>query len=118
MRSNTIAAWLQLTKLFLRQFLENDLVSPDSDRAHTLAIIGAGVVSLTLFISMFLSATYAMSVLTPGEAAMRTLSDKFFYVSLAMLITALDDRGRAEVELEGFGFRWLRVRQPGDRRLS
>ena len=89
MRSNTIAAWLQLTKLFLRQFLENDLVSPDSDRAHTLAIIGAGVVSLTLFISMFLSATYAMSVLTPGEAAMRTLSDKFFYVSLAMLITAL-----------------------------
>ena len=89
MRSNKIAAWLQLTKLFLRQFLENDLVSPDSDRAHTLAIIGAGVVSLTLFISMFLSATYAMSVLTPGEAAMRTLSDKFFYVSLAMLITAL-----------------------------
>ena len=89
MRSNKIAAWLQLTKLFLRQFLENDLVSPDSDRAHTLAIIGAGVVSLTLFISMFLSATYAMSVLTPGEAAMRTLSDKFFYVSLAMLVSAL-----------------------------
>lgn len=83
------SSWLQLTKLFLRQFLENDLVSPDADRAQLLAIVGAGVVSLTLFLSMFLSAAYAMSVLTPGEAAVRTLNDKFFYASLAMLITAL-----------------------------
>jgi hypothetical protein len=84
-----IGAWLHLTKLFLRQFLENDLVSPDSDRAQLLAVVGAAIVSLTLFLSMFLSATYAMSVLTPGEAAVRTLNDKFFYVSLSMLITAL-----------------------------
>ena len=84
-----ITAWLQLTRLFLKQFLENDLVSPDSDRAQLLAIVGAGVISMTLFLSMFLSAGYAMSVLTPGEAAVRTLNDKFFYVSLAMLITAL-----------------------------
>ena len=89
MRSNRVQAWLHLTRLFLKQFLENDLVSPDSDRAQLLAVVGAGVISLTLFISMFLSATYAMSVLTPGEAAIRTLNDKFFYVSLAMLITAL-----------------------------
>ena len=87
--SNKVGAWLQLTRLFLKQFLENDLVSPDSDRAQLLAVVGAGVISLTLFVSMFLSATYAMSVLTPGEAAIRTLNDKFFYVSLAMLITAL-----------------------------
>ena len=78
-----ITAWLQLTRLFLKQFLENDLISPDSDRAQLLAIVGAGVISLTLFLSMFLSAGYAMSVLTPGEAAVRTLNDKFFYVSLA-----------------------------------
>jgi hypothetical protein len=84
-----IAAWMQLTRLFLKQFLENDLVAPDSDRAQLLSVLGAGVVSLTLFSSMFLSAPYAMSVLTPGEAAVRTLNDKFFYVSLAMLITAL-----------------------------
>ena len=82
-------AWRHLTKLFLRQFLENDLVSPDSDRAHLLAVVGAGLVSLTLFASMFLSAAYAMSVLTPGQAAVMTLNDKFFYVSMAMLITAL-----------------------------
>jgi hypothetical protein len=84
-----ITAWLQLTKLFLKQFLENDLISPESDRAQLLAVVGAGVVSLTLFASMFLSSIYAMSVLTPGEAAVRTLNDKFFYVSLAMLVTAL-----------------------------
>ena len=87
--SNTIGAWLHLTKLFLRQFLENDLVSTDSDRAQLIAVVGASVISLTLFVSMFLSAPYSMSVLTPGEAAVRTLNDKFFYISLAMLLTAL-----------------------------
>ena len=87
--SNKIGAWLHLTKLFLKQFLENDLISPDSDRAQLLAIVGGGIITLTLFIAMFLSAPYAMSRLTPGEAAVRTLNDKFFYVSLAMLITAL-----------------------------
>jgi len=89
MSGNRVQAWLQLTKLFLKQFLENDLVSPDSDRAQLLAIVGALVVSLTLFLSMFLSATYAMSILTPGEGAVRTLNDKFFYVSLSMLLLAV-----------------------------
>ena len=87
--ANKIGAWLHLTKLFLRQFLENDLISPDSDRAQLLAVIGGGVITLTLFVSMFLSSTYAMSRLAPGEAAVRTLNDKFFYMALAMLITAL-----------------------------
>ncbi|MEP6783812.1 MAG: hypothetical protein ABI983_09085 [Acidobacteriota bacterium] len=82
-------AYRLLTKLFLRQFLENDLVSPDSDRAQLLAIVGASVISLTLFISMFMSAGYAMSRLAPSEGAVLTLSDKFFYISLAMLVTAL-----------------------------
>lgn len=84
-----VTAWRHLTRLFLRQFLENDLVSPDSDRAQLVAVVGAGVVSLTLFASMFLSAPYSMSVLAPGQAAVLTLNDKFFYVSMAMLITAL-----------------------------
>jgi hypothetical protein len=82
-------AYRLLTKLFLRQFLENDLVSPDSDRAQLLAIIGATVVSLTLFISMFMSAGYAMTRLSPAAGAVLTLSDKFFYISFAMLVTAL-----------------------------
>jgi trehalose synthase len=31
--------------------------------------------------------------------------------------TALDERGRADVPLEGYGYRWLRVVAPGTRRL-
>jgi glycosidase len=30
----------------------------------------------------------------------------------------VDEKGRAEVVLEGFGFRWLRVVEPGGRRIS
>lgn len=81
--------YVLLTRLFLRQFLENDLISPDADRSQLLAVVGASVISLTLFISVFLSAPYAMSILGPGQAAILTLNDKFFYVTLAMLATAL-----------------------------
>jgi hypothetical protein len=82
-------AYLLLTRLFLRQFLENDLSSPDGDRSQMLAVLGASAVSLTLFISMFMSAGYAMSIMMPGQAAVLTLSDKFFYISLAMLATGM-----------------------------
>lgn len=82
-------AYRLLTKLFLRQFLENDLASPDGDRSQMLAILGASAVSLTLFISMFMSAGYAVSIMMPGQAAVMTLSDKFFYISLAMLATGM-----------------------------
>ena len=89
MRRPDTGAYVLLTKLFLRQFLENDLLSPEGDRSQMLAVVGASVISLTLFISVFTSAGYAMSILMPGEAAVLTLSDKFVYVSLAMLVTAL-----------------------------
>ena len=89
MRKADRGPYVLLTKLFLRQFLENDLLSPDGDRSQMLAIVGGSVISLTLFISMFTSAGYAMSIMMPGEAAVLTLSDKFLYVSLAMLVTAL-----------------------------
>lgn len=78
-----------LTKLFLRQFLENDLISPDADRTQLLAVVGAMVVSLTLFVSVFMSSNYVMMVLTPGQAAVMALTDKFFYLALAMVVTAL-----------------------------
>lgn len=82
-------SYVLLTRLFLRQFLENDLLSPDGDRSQMLAIVGASVISLTLFISMFMSSQYAMAILMPAHAAVLTLNDKFFYVSMAMLVTAL-----------------------------
>jgi len=48
--------YVLLTKQFLRQFLENDLISPESDRTQLLAVVGSLAISLTLFISMFMSA--------------------------------------------------------------
>jgi hypothetical protein len=81
--------YVLLTKQFLRQFLENDLISPDADRSQLLAVVGSLAVSLTLFISTFMSARYLGAYLTPGQAAVLTLDDKFFYLSLAMVATAL-----------------------------
>lgn len=81
--------YVLLTQHFLRQFLDNDLIAPDADRSQLLAVVGAMVVSLTLFISMFMSSGYVMVVFMPGEAAVLSLSDKFFYLALAMIVTAL-----------------------------
>jgi hypothetical protein len=78
-----------LTTHFLRQFLENDLISPESDRSQLLAVVGAILVSLTLFVSVMMSFNYVMVVWTPGQAAVLSLNDKFFYLALAMIVTAL-----------------------------
>lgn len=78
-----------LTRHFLRQFLENDLISPDADRSQMLAVVGSMLLSLTLFISMFRSAGYVTAILTPGQAAVSALDDKFFFIALAMIVTAL-----------------------------
>ena len=32
--------------------------------------------------------------------------------------TPLDEKGHADIPLEGYGFRWLRVLRPEDRRLA
>ncbi len=83
------APYVLLTKLFLRQFLENDLISPEADRSQLVAVVGAISLSLTLFISAFMSAGYIGPLMTPGLAAVQSLDDKFFYLSLAMVVTAL-----------------------------
>lgn len=87
--SHARAPFRLLTRLFLRQFLENDLISPDADRAQLLAVVGAMAVSLTLFLSMFLSSLYLGAGLTPGQAAVLSLNDKFFYLALSMVVAAL-----------------------------
>lgn len=33
-------------------------------------------------------------------------------------VDELDDRGRAEVQLDAYGYRWFRILAPGDRRLT
>jgi hypothetical protein len=78
-----------LTRHFLRQFLENDLVSPDGDRSQTLAVVTATIVSLTLFLSVVMSASYLGPMLSPGVVAVSALDDRFFYLALGMIATAL-----------------------------
>ena len=83
------SSYALLTRLFLRQFLENDLIAPDADRTQLLAVVGALSVSVTLFISAMMSARYLGPLVTPGGAAVDALDDKFFYLSLAMIVTGL-----------------------------
>ena len=78
-----------LTKHFLRRFLENDLISPDSDRLQLLVVVGAGVISTTLFISTVLSFNYVGVRHTPGQVAILALNDRFFYIALSMVVLAL-----------------------------
>ena len=44
-----------LTRHFLQRFLENDLVSPDSDRHDILALVFSILLASTLFITVALS---------------------------------------------------------------
>lgn len=83
------SSYALLTRLFLRQFLENDLIAPDADRTQLLAVVGALSVSVTLFISAMMSARYLGPLVTPGGAAVDALDDKFFYLSLAMIVSGL-----------------------------
>jgi hypothetical protein len=79
-----------LTRHFLRRFLENDLVAPDADRSQTLALVGAGCFCTTLFITVAVSCfKYVIGTHTPGQAAIASLDDKFFYLGLSMLVAAL-----------------------------
>jgi hypothetical protein len=79
-----------LTRHFLRCFLENDLIAPDADRAQTLAVAGATLLTSTIFISVFMGwFKYVVGYYTPGELAISALDDRFFYIALSMLVLAL-----------------------------
>ena len=56
-----------LTRHFLRRFLENDLISPEADRAQLLAVVGAALFSVTLMTTLFMSFGYVSGGWTPGS---------------------------------------------------
>jgi hypothetical protein len=79
-----------LTRHFLRRFLENDLVSPDADRSQFVAVLSAGCFSTTLFITVAGACLkYVIGTHTPGQAAVASLDDKFFFIGLSMIVAAL-----------------------------
>ncbi len=78
-----------LTRHFLRRFLENDLISPEADRSQLLAVVGAGLFSITTLIALFMSFAYIAPGWTPSGLAVSALNDRHFYIALSMTVTAL-----------------------------
>jgi hypothetical protein len=78
-----------LTRHFLRRFLENDLISPEADRAQLLAVVGAALFSVTLMTTLFMSFAYVSGGWTPAGLAIAALNDRHFYIALSMTVSAL-----------------------------
>lgn len=78
-----------LTRHFLRRFVNNDLISPDADRHEVLAVIGAALLSSSLFLTVLLCIKYLFGIELPGPAAIWALDDRFLYIAGSMIITAL-----------------------------
>jgi hypothetical protein len=84
------SAFRLVTGLFLRRFVDNDLLSPNADRHESLAVLYASVVSLAVFVTFFLSTPYLSAFIQlPGTAALSALGDRFLYLGGSLTISAL-----------------------------
>jgi hypothetical protein len=78
-----------LRRHFIRRFLDNDLISPDTDRHEVLATIAAIVISASLFLTMLMGLKYlTMIAQSPGRTAMGAIADRFFLYGCSMTVTA------------------------------
>lgn len=79
-----------LTRHFLAQFLENDLISTDTDRHQVLSFVGAALIATGLFGTVLLSLKYLFTPFqTPGWTSVVSLDDTFFYSACSMTVLAL-----------------------------
>ena len=75
---------------FLRRFLDNDLISPNTDRHEVLVLLAASLAVPGLFITvLLLGGKYVIGIPTPALTSVAALDDKFLYISASMLIMAL-----------------------------
>src|SRR5712691_6444131 len=75
---------------FLRRFLDNDLISPNTDRHEVLVLLAASLAVPGLFITVvLLGSKYVIGIPTPALTSIAALDDKFLYISASMLIMAL-----------------------------
>ncbi|HEY3159290.1 MAG TPA: hypothetical protein VGJ78_10055 [Vicinamibacterales bacterium] len=75
---------------FLRRFLDNDLISPHTDRHEVLVLLAAALAVPSLVITvLFLGQKYVIGIPTPGLTSVAALDDKFLYISASMLVMAL-----------------------------
>jgi hypothetical protein len=79
-----------LVRHFLTRFLEHDLVSPNADRHETLSVVGGTLIAVSLFVSVLTALQYQFdNFMPPGIASVRSVDDRFMFVSASMLVMAL-----------------------------
>lgn len=90
MAPRDIAPARLLIRHFLRRLLDNDLISPHTDRHESLAVLLAMVVSLAVFVTFYVSVPYlAAFVQLPGLTALDALPDRFLFIAGSMAVSAL-----------------------------
>jgi hypothetical protein len=78
-----------LRRHFISQFVENDL-SPDMDRHQLLALAAAGLVTLPLFATVFMSVKYLMQPLqSPGWTQVTAMGDQLTFCATSLLVSAI-----------------------------
>lgn len=78
-----------LTQHFLQRFLENDLLSPDADHHDAIAMVCGGLLTLGLFLSVFISLKFLFMLFpSPGRIAVLAVGDRLVFVTLAMIVLA------------------------------
>lgn len=79
-----------LIRHFLRRFLEHDLISPNADRHIVLSVIAGTLVAVSLFVVVFIASPYQFfPLMPPGIVSRRSLDERFFFVSVSMVVLAL-----------------------------
>ena len=78
-----------LVRHFLGQFVENDF-SPDADRHQVLALAAAGLITVPLFVTVFMGWTYLMRPLqAPGWTEITAAGDQITFCATSMLVSAI-----------------------------
>ncbi len=78
-----------LIRLFGRQFLANDLMSPDGDSHAALALVLAALATPGLWMLAWLTLTYSGPFLTPSERLLMALGHKYQFLGCSMIAVAL-----------------------------
>lgn len=78
-----------LRRHFISQFVENDL-SADMDRHQLLALAAAGLVTLPLFATIFMSVKYLMQPLqSPAWTQVTAMGDQLVFCATSLLVSAI-----------------------------
>ena len=76
-----------LVRHFLRRFVEHDLVSSNADRREVISVAGGVLISVSLFLAVLVALGYQFSnFLPPGLTSVRSIDDRFLFVSSSMLV--------------------------------